>query len=336
MKTKNSFRRVLFVTVGTAFLATIFGCHEMKVETKLDADGGGTRTMDLQVEADVGDESFVTLAEYRELMGVTEARGWSHKKTTRKADNSDDMKDYHSFARSAAASGIVEMSEMSGDIFVKGSNTNPAFAGVHFSNAIEVETGVSPRGRTIVYRETFTLVGFTEALIAYRLESFRAALRQTYPNLSDADIGEWFSYFEGTAMAAVDDGIINMASGDRARRFNQSIERVVDNAMDRIRANAPDADDSLIIHIVWSVFIEWDDIDDTAEDMGLKGVVLATGLGFTLRVDIPGRIVDSNADRQEVYSDPKAGRQKMVWEIDFELAMSGPIEIYVKSEIPKS
>jgi len=101
-----------------------------------------------------------------------------------------------------------------------------------------------------------------------------------------------------------------------------------------IRRYDPDAVDSLVIQAVRSVFVEWDEFDETADEMDLMGVVLATVLDLTLRVDIPGRIVETNADRREEYSDPLAGRQILVWDIDPASAVTNPIEIYVKSEIP--
>ena len=333
MKKKWTIQRALAAMLVVGIASGLLGCHEMKVETRLNADGSGTRHMELLSEEDVGD-STITLVNYREMMGVTEDRGWTHSVSRRKKADSDQIKDYHSFKRTAKAADFLELAGMSGDIYIKGTNTNPAFADVHFINTIEIETGTNPRGRTITYRETFAWSRLVETLIDYRLEEYLPALTKTYPNWKPEEINEWFGFVKGTFMATVDDGIIDMGGGDRERRFENSINRAVKYATRAIRISDPDADDGLIVDVVWSIFVEWDEFDETAEDMDLIGVVLATALNLTVRIDIPGMVVETNADRQEVYADPAAGRQKLVWEIDPAAAMTRPIEIYVKTEIP--
>lgn len=335
MKTKDKTFRTLVLIFCMSVAIVLFGCHEMKMETTINADGSGSRHIEFLVEADGDEDSTFTLDDYRELMGVTKERGWNHNLSRRKQAQSDDIKDYHSFSRSAAADELKELTAMSGDITIKATNKNPLFAGVYFANSIEVETGVSSRGRSITYRETFAWSGLIEALIDHRLESYRSSLKQIFPRLKPQEINEWFAFVKGTFLAAVDDGIFDMGGGDRARRFAKSIERVVEFAMKKIRSYDPDADDSFLIHVTWSIFVEWDEFDETAEDMDLMGVELANGLKMTVRVDIPGGVVDTNADRQEVYADPTSGRQKLVWEIDPTDAISRRIEIYVKSEIPR-
>lgn len=333
MKKKWAIQRALAPVLVVGIASGLLGCHEMKVETRLNADGSGTRHMELLAEEDVGD-STITLVDYREMMGVTEDRGWTHSVSRRKKAESDQMKDYYSFKRTAKAADFLELAGMSGDIYIKGTNKNPAFADVHFVNTIEIETGTNPRGRTITYRETFTWSRLIETLIDYRLEEYLPALTKTYPNWKSEEINEWFGFVKGTFMAAVDDGIIDMGSGDRERRFENSINRAVTYATRAIRASDPDADESFIVDVVWSIFVEWDEFDQTAGDMDLIGVVLATVLNLTVRIDIPGMVVETNADRREVYADPLAGRQKLLWEIDPTSAMTKPIEIYVKTEIP--
>jgi hypothetical protein len=325
------------LTFLTALFAAIIlaGCHEMKVETTLNADGSGVREMALTIEMDEGDEEeIVTLSDYRELMNVTDERGWSYDKTTATPKDSEKAKEYHRFNRVRRAGNIAELAQMSGDIHIVGTNTNSKFDDVYFTNSIYVEKGVSPHGRTLTYRETYSWSGLTESLLDYRLDGYRPVLVQQYPTLEPAELNEWFGFLKGTFMAAVDEGIFDMASEERARHFTNSIKRVVAYAMDMIRAKDPDADDSHIMRVVLSIFVEWDELDKTAEDMGLMGVVLAIVLDLTMRVDIPGRIVETNADRRETHSDPSKGRQTLVWDIDPGAAVTRPIEIYVKSEIP--
>jgi hypothetical protein len=333
MKTTSQTHRVRIPLAVLAAALLLAGCHEMKVQTTLNTDGGGVREMTLQVEVDEGDTTM-TLDDYRQLMNVTEARGWSHKQTRRKAKESGEVTTRHSFARREKAANIVELAGMTGDIHIVGSNRNTRFEDVYFINSIDVETGMSPRGRTLSYRETFSWTGMTEALLDYRLERFRPQLQRTHPTLHAAAVDEWFAFFKGSFLAAVDDGIFDLEKEERARRFAKSIDRVVSYATDMIERNESGVGDSLVVRAVRSVFVEWDEFDQTAEDMDLMGVVLATVLDLTVRVDVPGRIVQTNADRREQYTDAHAGRQVLVWDIDPTAAVTAPIEIYVKSEIP--
>jgi hypothetical protein len=333
MKKKKTIQQALAVTIVIGIAFGLFGCHEMKVETRLNTDGSGTRHMDLLVVEDVGD-SAMTLSDYRDMMGVTEGRGWTHSVSRRKKEDSDQLQDHHSFRRTAKAADFLELAGMSGDIYIKGTNKNPAFDDVYLVNTIEIETGTNPRGRTITYRETFTWSRLIETLIDYRLNEYLPSLTKAYPRWKSDEINEWFGFVKGTFMAAVDDGIIDMGGSDRTKRFENSIDRAIKYATRAIRVSDPNADNGLIVNVVWSIFVEWEEFDQTAEDMDLMGAVLATVLNLTVRVDIPGGVVETNADRQEVYADPLAGRQKLVWEIDPAAAMTRPIEIYVKTEIP--
>jgi len=335
MKTTGRTKTLVTLLAALGAAMILAGCHEMKVETTLNADGSGVREIKVLVETDENDKEVgISLSDYRELMNVTDERGWSYDKTIKESKDSTKTKEYYRFERVERAGDIRELADMSGDIRIVGSNNNVQFDDVYFTNAIYVEAGVSPHGRTVTYRETFTWTGLTESLLDYRLENYRPVLSQQYPTLDPGEVNEWFGFLKGTFLAAVDEGIFNMAAEKRAHRFGNSIERVAAYAMDMIRADDPGADDSQIVGIVLSVFVEWDEFDKTAEEMDLMGVVLAVGLDLTIRVDIPGRIVETNADRSETHTDPSSGRQTLVWDIDPGAAVTRPIEIFVKSEIP--
>ena len=333
MKTNVKAKRSMILLAAVATSLSLIGCHKMKVQTTLNADGSGVRDMELTIEVDEGDTTM-TLSDYRQLMNVTRERGWSHETSRKKSEKSGQIKILHKFTTEERASNIFELAEMSGDIHIIGTNHNPRFDGVCFDNSIYVETGMSPRGRILLYRETFSWTGMVEALLEYRLEQYRPPLKQHYPRFEAGEVDEWFGFFKGSFMAAVDDGVFDLDRDERARRFGESINRVAAYAMDMIHRENPKANDSLVVQAAKSMFVDWDKFDDTAGDMDLMGVVLATVLDLTVRVDVPGIIVETNADRREVYSDPLAGRQVMVWDIDPNRAATKPIEIFVKCEIP--
>ena len=332
MKNRRVYGKLLLVLMAS-LAAMVSGCHEMDVETRLEADGSATRNIELRTEA-APEDTVITLDEYRALMGVTRERGWTHTVSRKTRKESGEQVDYHTFKRSHKTTKTGDLPGMSGDIFFMGSVTNPVFDHVRFSNTIEIATGATIAGNTIAYRESFYWPGLVEALLDYRLEQFRPGLENAYPGLGPDEIEVWYAYFRGTFMAAVDDRIFEMKSSERYDRFAGSIDRVTAEAMTRIRTRTPGADDAFVTAMVRSIFVEWDEFEHTAEEMGLMGVVLGVGLKLTLRVDVPGRIVETNADRIEAYTDPDAGRQKLVWDIDPGMAMWRPLVVYVKTEIP--
>jgi hypothetical protein len=307
----------------------------MDVKNTLNADGSGVRETELRVEADDKDEEeIMSLSDYRALMNVTEERGWSHDKTIIKKKDSGKTKVQHRFRRVERGENVEQLAAMSGDIYIVGTTTNDRFKDVHFTNTIYVETGRSPNGRIIYYRETFSWFGLLESLLDYRLDGLRPDLERQYPMLDAVEWSEWFGFLRGAFFAAVDDGLFDIAADKRAHRFNRSIKRVVANGMEMIRTKDPDAKDPAIVKVVMSIFVEWEEFDKTAEDMDLMGAVLALGLDLTVRVDVPGTVVETNADRREAHSDPTDTRQTLVWKIDTGAAVSRPVEIYVKSEVP--
>jgi len=68
-------RTVSLLTVGLGLLL-LAGCRQYKAEVFVDQEGGGRRTVELEVDFKLNEQSEPTLVEFQELFGLDPARGW--------------------------------------------------------------------------------------------------------------------------------------------------------------------------------------------------------------------------------------------------------------------
>lgn len=321
------------VIAGLLILPLSFGCHELTIQSAVNADGSGVRTMVLEVEEDPQDED-ITLDEYRALMNVsdegTPAAGgtaqttghWIHE--SEKKENGASDKIVHRFRREDRPKDLDDWARQSGDVHIIASTTEKKYANVAFRNAIEVSTGVGPGGGTVTYRERFFWTGVVEAVIDYQLEEFRAPLMRNFPHLEPESVGEIMGFTTAAFWSAADQGIFAMGDTEREETFGPLADRVKNHAMKVVHRQYPDADDAFFEDFVRQVFMDRDEVDDTFFEKHALGALLAMGLSVVVRVELPGSVVDSNADKRE--------GKTLVWHFTGEDALAGAIELYARAE----
>ncbi len=193
---------------------------------------------------------------------------------------------------------------------------------VAFTSALEVEAGAGTNLRTYTYRERFGWTGLREILVARQAEGFCNRLHASHPSLTDEDRLELTGLLAGAMLATIELEASSAEPEGVAEALGHAVEA---HAEDIIRRHDPDADCTDVAQIAKDAITGADKDLEAFLHEKLPGAYLAGATSIELRVLMPGRIVDSNADRVE-------GRTAC-WSLDTWDALVRPIEPFVRSEL---
>lgn len=319
----NGTHKNLLKLIGLAALPALLGCHEMTVSTWLEVDGSGARHIEIVAEQDEGDDEL-TIEQYTALMNVTKERGWTHELRTQMA-SSGRKKLYHHFRRDTAIDELDGWAEQSGVVDVQGSDAESGFQNVRFRNAVEVSTGVAQSRRTITYRERFYWDGFVDALADFQLERLRDTLQKSYPKLEPESVGSILGVVRAGLWSAVEDGILSMGDFERSQRFRRLRNWTLGFCMDKIHEAYPGASDDRMDAFLHRVFVDRDADDDELFDERALGATLASVLEITVKLEMDGVVVETNADSRD--------GNVLVWTFKGEDAIAAPVELFARAEI---
>ena len=304
-------KRSAWVLIGAlCCLSLIGGCRHYVVEVTLNPDGSGSRH--LKLSGDPVLDSDLTLDEFRKLLHLEEAKGWQVRRQT----DSDGEK--ITFEGTGQIKNLASWHEQSGDIRIDASLSGP-HADVGCQNSVVVEMVEGPSGGQYTYKETFAWTGLKEFIVAFVSEQFSSAMAETYPFLTSEEISELRGLMAGH-LALYRFDIPEDEEKDQEERVIRSVAFYAGKLVAR---DHPDADLLGIQGIAQTVVEDSDGALDDYVGENLPGVELAVFTDVTLKVEMPGAIVDTNAEEIE-------GRTA-VWKIDLLDAVEGPIELYARS-----
>lgn len=321
-----------FVAVWILSLAGLGGCVEYTIETSLDADGSGVRSEEMVVEVSPGsDESSeledrVSDADFEWLMSVGGDR-WTHSSRVEEGDT------LHVFQRQTRVRDLASWSELSGDVHIAGATAASAgtrvgrvrLGDVHFRNAVQVESGGVTGGRSYTYTETFYWENLLDVLIAWYARHVENTIAAQYSDLPAEERGEIIGLVKGGLWAAIDQGLLD-ASGDEDERLKSAfVERATEQSMRIIRRRYPGAAADAFANMLRQV-IE-DDQDKLASFItaDLPGVELAANSEIIFRLNMPGRVTESNAHDREGTT--------LIWKFGPGDAVTAPVEIFARSVV---
>jgi hypothetical protein len=295
-------------------LLLIGGCRHYEVEVVLNPDGGGSRHLKLSGDPLLDED--ISLDEFRKLFHLDEAMGWQVVRET----NSKGEK--ISFEGTGTIQDLASWHERSGDIRIDGSLTGDSHADVGCRNTVVVEIVEGPSGGQYTYKETFAWTGLKESVVAFVSEQFSAAMAEAYPFLGPEEIAELRGLMAGhLALYRFD-----IPEDEEKEQEETAIASVTFYAREIVARNHPDADLRGIMDVAQGVVEDSDGALDEYIEENLPGVELALFTDVSLRVQMPGPIVETNAEEIE--------ERTAIWKVDLLDAAEEPIELYVRSGMP--
>lgn len=294
------------------------GCKTYKVNVKLNADGSGERSVELSMDESSEHELKISDEEFRKLFHL-DKNGWKYTEHASGAEgDASDQKKEIVYLRAQTAKSIDDWPGMGNDIHIKAVLGDSRYADVVISNAIAVELGASPNGRSLTYRETVTCTKLRESISTFAAAKFYDKVSAAYPSLDPEALIELRGLMTGYM------AITWYNQGDETISDELITDSMVADAVEIIKRVDPDADLSKLREIIVTTLDNLEDELDAFVRKNLPGMYLAGHAELILTLEMPGRIFEHNATSVD--------GNTLSWKVDFPQIFIKPLEIFARVE----
>jgi hypothetical protein len=324
-RTKRRFpNRAVWLAMATLGLG---GCMEYDVESTLNADGSGSRSVRIEAtDADDLQEFGLTTEDVSELLFLSERRGWSHEIQNESGDTT------HVFTRARQVEELGDWAGIGGDLRISGAlpaNADEAvgyvtLGNVQFRNRILVGTTRRSDGSaSFSYQETFLWEDAVDALVEVIVGQMDTRLFGRYPTLPAQVRGEILGLARAQLWEAVEEGVLDSSGNEEDELWNRATGRTASQGVRVLRRFDPDASEEALFEILNVFSSEWEEalFEELMETLPGLNLALNSSVSFTLTM--PGRIIDSNAHDRDGTT--------LSWEFSPADALSAPVVIRAES-----
>ncbi|MBU8920240.1 MAG: hypothetical protein KOO63_00110 [Bacteroidales bacterium] len=319
MRYTNVFKAI--VPLGIALLLIFSaGCKTYKVNVKLNADGSGERSVELSMdEASEGDLKIGD-EEFRKLFNL-DKKGWKYIEPASGTEgDASEQKKKMVYSRTQTAKSIDDWLDMGNDIHIQASLGDKRYKDIQISNAIAVELGASPNGRSLTYRETVTCTKLREAISTFAAAKFYDKVAAAYPSFDPEILIE----LRGLMMGYM--AITWFKQDDSEDTFSDELmtDSMVADATEIIKQVDPDADLSKLREITGAMLDDLEDELDVFVRENLPGMYLVGHAELILTLEMPGYVFEHNATSVD--------GNTLTWKVDFTQIFIKPLEIFARVE----
>lgn len=322
-----------FVVLSLLSASSLGGCVEYTIETRLEADGSGARREEMVVDASAdsdesgGSEHRLSNDDFVQLMSVGQDDGWKH---SLRVEDADTM---HVFERETQVRDLAAWSELSGKVHIAGATSASAgsrvgpidLGDVHFRNSVHVEWGSVPGGRSYTFRETFSWENVLDALVEWYAQYVDKTVASQYSELTAQERGEIAGLVKGGLWSAIDQGLLDAGGEDEERLVSAFIKRAAGQSIRIIRRRHPDADEMAFERMLRQLYEDEQDNLAAFIATDLPGVELAANSEIVYRLDMPGRVTESNSHDHDGAT--------LIWKFGPGDAVTVPVEIFARSVV---
>jgi hypothetical protein len=314
-------------TLALIFLAAgLTGCVEYTIESTVNTDGSGLRVESMEAAAE--EEVAVAPEDFPSLMSVRPEDGWTH---TEETDEDGDT--IHHFQRRTVVADLASWSDLSGQVRISGAVLDKAgtqigyvtLGDVQFRNAVQLRRAADSDGKiSFAYRETFTWERAVDAMAELLLEDLDDALHSRYPRLSAEERGQIVGFARARFWVAVDEGLLS-GDGNEDALMSDAAQKTADQGLNLVRQHYPEEGIESLTNLFSGVLVESDERLVAFLEEELPGLNIAFNSEIIFRLNMPGRVTDSNAHERDGTT--------LVWEFGPGDALHTPVEVYAESVI---
>lgn len=311
------------------FLVAFNGCINYRIETTLRSDGGGRRTVTVEMTDAKNLNKNVTRQEFVELMSLTEDKGWVYH-----VEVQDDGDTVHVFDRETEIADLDSWSDLNDELHISGSLPATAdstlgyvTAGdVHFRNRLRVSSSGGIDGTaSFRYQESFSWENGIDAFVEGLVAGMEKSVQEAYPNLTDRERGEILGVARVRLWSAIEGGIFDSNSDDEDRLLEEALDGMTAVSIKILRTKYPNATEEALRERLdlFSDDFEGEDPTDTYDRL-LPG--LASGGGsITFHLTMPGRVTTTNAHEKD--------GNRLTWEFSTDDAIAAPVVLVAESVV---
>lgn len=300
--------------LGVSLLA---GCVETRVEVQIEADGSGTRRVEMAWQEDTLQELNLDTEEVKALLELAPERGWTMRREDRSTGGGP-SEPHLVFRRETQLSSIGDWPEKASDLGMRVSLTEAA----HLDDQIELEIGRGAGYRTVTYRETLDGREIRSLLDQYAATNLVERIAKLRPETSEMERAELRGLILGhlghLELWVLDDDDIDLAQAEFVRDVSPPIARLFQ------RRRPTTAEIELVAQMLREI-LEHDEGMNEQLETELPGLSLLAFTNLKLEISLPGMIVESNADR--------VGEGHVAWEGPIWDAVNSPMQFLVRSRV---
>lgn len=291
--------RAALVTTSIIGMA---GCITYEIDTTIEPDGSGQRSVTVTVEDPHRLDEDLTQRDFLELMSLTREQGWnSELNVDTKGDST------YLFRRSNEISHPGSWPDLDNQIHILGAL--PSFADstlgnlrlgeVHFRNTVEVSRREGPEGEVLRFKETFFWEYGLDALTEALVQGMDGWVAKGYPRLSESDRAEIRGVTRTTLSLGFKDGLLDRIDEDEEAAWGEVLDQITSVAFNTIRAEYSDVSREEV-RGRFDIFSDEDEgavLDEL--DRLLRGFSVGGDAQITLRLTMPGTVTSTNAHERD-------------------------------------
>ncbi len=325
-KRKCGYKIALLILVTLGFS----GCIEYEIETTLNADGGGHRSVRVEgTDAHRMEESKVTYDEFVEFMSLSEEDGWLHA-TEIQADGDTT----YVFTKDERIPDLASWTSLNEEIHILGARGFSreekvgyvTLGEVQFWNSVRVRSGTDEDGgSTFSYEETFRWKYGVDVIFEGIVRAMDKAIEQSYPLLTERERGEIVGAARAHVWAAAEEGLLDSLGDDDDVLWERVLDQTSTQGIKIIRMRYDQATRESFrarLDLLSDEFSEdaWDELNYL-----VPGLSAATNSNFKFYLTMPGLITDDNAHSRD--------GNLLIWEFNPADALEAPIVLVAESVV---
>lgn len=310
--------RIAALLLWIPILFGLNGCVRTRIGVTLDSDGSGTRSNEISWKEGTLDDLGLSEADVRELLDLDPARGWISRREAR-PDDGGQMQPHLVFARETPIASIADWTRDGADLSVR---TAPG-APTRLVDTVAVEVGRGAGYRILEYRETFDARSVKELLDRHLAERIAQAVATARPSLEERKVTELRGLFRAHLHHFPS---IVLDDDDSEAALREFVAIAGPQAAWIVADGRPSAEDmDAMRQLLQRAFDDRDESIDRYLEQEVPGVSLLALMNLDFEITVPGRIVETNADRS---SDGFAAWERPIWS-----ALQTPIVFQVRTRI---
>jgi hypothetical protein len=325
-------RRGHLITVAlmASMAFAVSGCIEYTIETRLNADGSGHRSVRVEgTDAHRLDESRVTYDEFTEFMSLSEDEGWTHS-----IEIQSDGDTTYVFAKEESLSDLSSWSSLTDEIHVTGARESTAgdqigyvtLGDVRFRNSVRVRSGGNEDGAaTYFYEETFRWRNAVDVIFESIVRTTDRSIKRAYPLLTDRERGEIVGAARAYLWAAAEEGLLDSIGEDDDVLWDRVLDQTSTRGIKVVQTRYAEATRESLraqLDLLSEELSEdaWDELNYL-----VPGLSAATNSNFKFYLTMPGQVTTTNAHSRD--------GDLLIWEFNPTDALTAPIVLVAESVV---
>lgn len=313
----------------TVLLGWLSGCIEYRIETTMNPDGGGLRSVTVEMTDAQNLTDKVTRQEFIDLMSLTRDRGWDYSARVR-----DDGDTVHVFRKDTEIPDLRSWRNLDDELHISASRpaTADSIVGylkagsVHFRNKVSVRATGQPDGAAAFrYQESFVWENGLDALVESLVGGMEGSIQATFPDLADRDRGEILGVARVELWDAIEQGALDSSNDDEDRLWEEALDGIVSLGIRTLRTRYPSATEGELRSRL-DIFSEDFEGEDPMERFETLLPGLSDGGGsVTFELTMPGTVTTTNAHERD--------GNRLKWEFGTDDAIAAPVVLVAESVV---